>query len=153
MAVGYKTLLRREGLMKISNPRIYDMLKFLAQIVLPVLGALYFGLAGSLDLPERDQVVGFIVVVDAVLGVLLQISSSKYSSKNVGEIEMTELPSGGKTYSLNLVGHPEDLELYDEVRFAVSKGTTLAKPSDWDTMNTTPLHGRARRKPRSVRGH
>jgi hypothetical protein len=139
--------------MKISNSRIYDTLKFLAQIVLPVLGALYFGLAGSLDLPERDQVVGIIMVIDACLGVLLQISSSKYSSKNVGEIEMTELPSGGKTYSLNLVGHPEDIELYDEVRFAVSKGTTLAKPGDLDAMNTAPLHGRARRKPRADRGY
>lgn len=127
------------------------MLKFLAQIVLPVLGALYFVLAGSLDLPDADRVVGIIMLIDACLGVLLQISTSKYSSVNVGEIEMTELPSGGKTYSLNLVGHPEDLEQHDEVRFSVSKGTTLAKPGDLDALDTTQLHRRARRKSRAER--
>lgn len=123
------------------------MLKFLALIVLPVLGALYFGLAGSLGLPEPDQVVGIIVVIDAFLGILLQISASKYSSADVGEIEITELPSGGKTYSLNLGGDPEDIDLHDEVRFRVTKGTTLAKPSDLDALDNAPRQGRRRRQP------
>jgi hypothetical protein len=135
--------------MKISNPRIYDALKFLAQILLPVFGAIYFAMSGIWDLPEADRVVGIIVVIDAVLGILLQFSTSQYSSENVGEIEVTELPSGGKTYSLNLVGEPEDIEQHDEVRFAVSKGTTLAKPGDIDAMDTTSMHRRGRRKPRA----
>ena len=135
--------------MKISNPGIYDALKFLAQIVLPVFGAIYFAMSGIWDLPEADQVVGIIVVIDAFLGILLQLSTSKYSSENVGEIEITELPSGGKTYSLNLVGDPEDIELHDEVRFRVSKGTTLAKPGDIDALDTTSLHRKGRRTPRA----
>jgi hypothetical protein len=133
--------------MKIKNSRIYDTLKYLALIALPVLGALYFVLAGSLDLPDPDQVVGIIVVIDAFLGILLYISTSKYSSANVGEIEITELPSGGKTYSLNLVGDPEDIELHDEVRFAVSKGTTLAKPGDIDALDNATRQGRRKRQP------
>ena len=135
--------------MKISNSRIYDALKFLAQIVLPVFGAIYFVMAGIWDLPESDQVVGIIVIIVAFLGILLHLSTSKYSSENVGEIEVTELPSGGKTYSLNLVGDPEDIELHDEVRFRVSKGTTLAKPGDVDAMdNAMPRQRAGRRKPR-----
>lgn len=127
---------------------LYDKLKLLAQVILPVLGALYFVLAESLGLPERDQVVGAIMVIDAILGLWLQFSMSKYSSQNVGEIEVTELPSGGKTYSLNLVGDPEDIERHDEVRFAVSKGTTLAKPGDLDALDATPLRRGGSRKPR-----
>jgi hypothetical protein len=129
--------------MKISDPRFYSIIMFLAQVVLPVLGGLYF----ILGLPETEQVVGAIILIDALLGVLLFISMSQRSSSKVGEIEITELPSGGKTYSLNLVGDPEDIEQYDEVRFAVSKGTTLAKPGDLEALNHTPRQNRRRRQP------
>lgn len=56
----------------------YDTLKFIAQIVLPALGTLYFALAGIWGLPYGEQIVGTITAVDAFLGAILKISSDQY---------------------------------------------------------------------------
>lgn len=58
--------------------KTYDVLKFIAQIVLPALGTLYFALAGIWGLPYGEQIVGTITAVDAFLGALLKWSSWKY---------------------------------------------------------------------------
>lgn len=59
--------------------RTYDVLKFIAQILLPALGTLYFALASIWNLPYGEQVVGTISAVDAFLGALLGISTKKYN--------------------------------------------------------------------------
>lgn len=59
--------------------KTYDALKFIAQVVLPALGALIFALStawGGWDWAE--PVVGTITAVDAFLGAILGISSAKY---------------------------------------------------------------------------
>lgn len=61
--------------------KIYDALKWIAQILLPALGTLYFALAGIWGFPYAEEVVGTITAVDTFLGVLLGISSSIYKSK------------------------------------------------------------------------
>jgi hypothetical protein len=61
------------------SSKLYDQLKFLAQVVLPALGTLYFTLAGIWSLPAAEQVVGTIVAVDTFLGVLLHLSTNKYN--------------------------------------------------------------------------
>lgn len=58
--------------------RTYDHLKFIAQIVLPALGTLYFALAGIWGLPYGEQIVGTITAVDTFLGAVLKISSDRY---------------------------------------------------------------------------
>jgi hypothetical protein len=63
--------------MKMSN-KVYDVLKFIAQILLPAVGTLYFALARIWDLPYAEQIVGTITAVDAFLGALLGISSIQY---------------------------------------------------------------------------
>ena len=64
--------------MKMSN-KIYDVLKWIAQIGLPALATLYSALAGIWGLPYGEQIVGTIVAVDTCLGIVLGISSSKYN--------------------------------------------------------------------------
>ena len=59
--------------------KVYDILKFIAQVVLPALGTLYFALAGIWNWPLGEQVVGTITAIDTFLGVLLDISTSKYN--------------------------------------------------------------------------
>jgi TRAP-type uncharacterized transport system fused permease subunit len=54
------------------------VLKYIAQIVLPALGTLYFALANIWGLPYGEQIVGTITAIDAFLGVLLGISSNTY---------------------------------------------------------------------------
>lgn len=58
--------------------RTYDNLKFIAQIVLPALGTLYFALAGIWGLPYGEQIVGTITAVDTFLGAVLKVSSDRY---------------------------------------------------------------------------
>lgn len=64
--------------MKMSNS-VYDVLKFIAQILLPAIGTLYFALARIWELPLAEQVVGTITAVDAFLGALLGISTLQYN--------------------------------------------------------------------------
>ncbi len=59
--------------------KTYDVLKWIAQIVLPALGALYFGLSQIWGLPFGEEVVGTIAVVDTFLGALLGISTAQYN--------------------------------------------------------------------------
>ena len=58
--------------------KTYDNLKYLAQIVLPAAGTLYFALAKIWGLPYGNEIVGTISAVDAFLGVCLKISSDDY---------------------------------------------------------------------------
>ena len=65
--------------------KTYDMLKWIAQYLLPASGTLYFALAAIWGLPYGEQVVGTITAVDTFLGVLLGISSASYNKSNVPE--------------------------------------------------------------------
>ncbi len=59
----------------------YDKLKYIAQIVLPALGTLYFALASIWHLPYGEEIVGTITAIDTFLGVLLGISTKKYNDE------------------------------------------------------------------------
>ena len=59
----------------------YDVLKYIAQVVLPAIGTLYFALAQIWDLPYGEQVVGTITAIDAFLGALLMISTNQYNKE------------------------------------------------------------------------
>lgn len=64
--------------------KVYDVLKFIAQIALPAFGTLYFALSSIWGLPYGEQIVGTITAVDAFLGALLGISSNQYYKENEG---------------------------------------------------------------------
>lgn len=67
--------------MSMSN-KTYDVLKWIAQFLLPAAGTLYFALAGIWGLPYGEQVVGTITAIDTFLGVLLGISTASYNKEN-----------------------------------------------------------------------
>ena len=64
--------------------KVYDTLKFIAQILLPALGTLYFALAGIWGLPYGEQIVGTITAIDTFLGAILSISTTRYNKDNNG---------------------------------------------------------------------
>lgn len=70
--------------MKFSN-KTYDILKWIAQIMLPAVGVLYFALAGIWNFPYGEEVVGTITAVDAFLGAILGISTKQYNKTVSGE--------------------------------------------------------------------
>jgi hypothetical protein len=62
--------------------KLYDYLKWLAQVVLPALGALYVALASLWGLPSAEAVAGTILAVDTFLGVVLGISQISYAKSD-----------------------------------------------------------------------
>ena len=66
--------------MKLSNTT-YDILKWIAQYLIPAAGTLYFSISQIWGLPCGEQVVGTITALDTFLGVLLGLSSNTYNKE------------------------------------------------------------------------
>lgn len=100
--------------------KLYDRLKYLAQIVLPAVGTLYFTLAGIWHLGSGQEVVGSIMAVDLFLGVLLGISQVNYNKQVAGGVVHANTAENGvTTFTLELAGDPADLPDKKEARFKV----------------------------------
>ncbi|MBO7452704.1 MAG: phage holin [Clostridiales bacterium] len=67
----------------ILDNKIYDILKYVALIVLPAIGTLYFALSSIWGLPYGTEIVGTITAIDAFLGALVGISTNNYNKTNV----------------------------------------------------------------------
>ncbi len=61
------------------NNKTYDILKWVAQILLPAVATLYFAIAQIWGLPYGEEIVGTITAIDAFLGALLGISTYQYN--------------------------------------------------------------------------
>lgn len=59
----------------------YDVLKWVAQILLPAIGTLYFALAQIWGFSYAEQIVGTITAIDCFLGALLGISTMQYKQR------------------------------------------------------------------------
>ena len=70
--------------MKLSN-KAYDILKWIAQLLLPAVATLYFALAGIWGFPYGEQIVGTITAIDTFLGVILGISTAQYKKATANE--------------------------------------------------------------------
>ena len=60
--------------------KTYDILKYVALIVLPALAVFYSTISQIWGLPYHDAIPDTIMAVDLLLGALLKISSSKYGN-------------------------------------------------------------------------
>ena len=92
------------------SPRTYDRLKFVAQIVLPLLGTLVFALGGIWEFKYTIQVVGSITAFDLFLGGILQISSNSYYKSGAnfdGELSMVEGEDGREKVVFDVKSDPE----------------------------------------------
>lgn len=63
----------------VLSDKAYAILKWIAMVVLPAIGTLYFTLSGIWGFPYGEQIVGTITAVDMFLGALLGISESQYN--------------------------------------------------------------------------
>mgnify|MGYP003591931981 CR=1 FL=1 len=103
------------------NNKIYDVLKWVAQIFLPALGTLYFAVAAIWGLPAAEQVLGTIVAIDAFLGALLGLSTMSYNKSDAqydGTMNVSDTGSG-TTFQLELNNNPEGLINQKSVNFKV----------------------------------
>lgn len=72
--------------MKMSN-KLYDILKWIAMVVLPAIGTLYFALAGIWGFPYGEQIVGTITAIDTFMGVVLGVSAMNYNKTKEDTVE------------------------------------------------------------------
>lgn len=101
--------------------RVYDIMKFTAQVFLPALGTLYFAIAGIWGLPNAQEVMGTILAIDAFLGVLLGLSQLQYNNSGVkydGVMTVLETDEA-KSFTLEFDGDPHDIDKKKEVIFKV----------------------------------
>lgn len=106
----------------ILGQKTYDFLKFVAMILLPAIGTLYFTLAQIWEWSNGEKVVGTIMAVDLFLGALLGIAARSYNNSDArfgGTIEVSEVPDGPKVYSLALNSDPALLDQQSEVTFKI----------------------------------
>jgi len=112
----------RVGTQPLMSDKTYNIMKNLAQIWLPAVGAAYFGLGQIWHLPAPEQVSGSILIIDTFLGAVLGISTKAYNNSDArfdGTI-VTENLVGKKVYSLQLDGDPETiLDEKSEITFKV----------------------------------
>lgn len=102
--------------------RLYDWLKWIAQIVLPAFGTLYFTLAGIWGLPSANEIVGTVMAVDLFLGVLLGISTASYNKQIASGVMNVEETPVGEKFTLELDEDPSDLSEKKEARFQIQDG-------------------------------
>lgn len=74
--------------MKMNN-RVYDVLKFIAQIILPAVATFYATMAEIWGFPMGNEVGRTIMAVDTLLGAILMISTANYNKFN-NKIEDTQ---------------------------------------------------------------
>lgn len=106
--------------------KTYDRLKFLVQIFLPALAALYVGLSELWGLPSALEVAGTITLLTTFLGVLLRVSSNNYQDSGRpfdGALTLTPNAEGGFYFNFDM--HPTQLPSdQDVVAFKVNRNTT-----------------------------
>lgn len=61
--------------------KVYDILKWIALVVLPALATFYFTLSLIWGLPYGKEIEGTIIAIDTFLGVILGISNVQYKKK------------------------------------------------------------------------
>lgn len=61
--------------------KAYDILKWVAMIVLPAIGTLYLTLSGIWGLPYGEQIAGSVTAINTFLGAVLMISTNNYNKK------------------------------------------------------------------------
>jgi len=102
--------------------KLYEFLKFVAQILLPALGTLYLTLAALWNLPSPEAVSGSVLAVDTFLGGVLHISSSNYKNseeKFDGDLVVASKADGKKSATFQFNQDPAEWGDRTEVIFRV----------------------------------
>lgn len=100
----------------------YKFLRGLAMPILPALATLVLVIGAQWDIAGNRKIAETITAVAAFLGILVQVSSSRYQkATNVGDVVVHQKEEGGLLYSLDLSVPVEHLEKVDTVTFNVKR--------------------------------
>lgn len=87
--------------------KVYDKLKWVAQILLPLVSTLYYGLGQIWGFPKITEVIGSIAVLDTALGLFLTASNRQYMNSEErfdGQIIVSDNKA-----SINVEGDPHEV--------------------------------------------
>lgn len=124
----------------IKNGKAYDVAKFVALVLLPAVGTLYFALAGTWSLPDAKKVVDSILAVDTFLGVILHLSTQAFNASDAkydGALDVNETDTK-QIFGLTINTPPEALAKQDSIVLKVNPKPTTAVV---ETPPTTDAHG------------
>lgn len=112
--------------MKFSNNKTYDVLKFVALVVLPALATFVVVLNGIWDIPNHAAYVGTIVAFDTFLGAVLGLSANQYQNdpdRIDGFLDASgaDPDTGNPNLKMTVTKHPDDLLQKKIVRLKVGK--------------------------------
>lgn len=99
------------------SDKAYNVLKWMAQIVLPALATFYLTIGALWELPQPEKVAATIVALDTFLGVILLITTNSYNNSDArfdGTLNITQLPNR-KVFEIDLGDNtPEAVQEKDE---------------------------------------
>lgn len=105
--------------------KIYDILSYIALIILPALATFYLTLAGLWNFPEPEKVAATIVAVDTLLGAMLKISKKSYDNSEErfdGDLKIGQNENGIPAFTFDFKEHlPVLAERKSELTFKVKQ--------------------------------
>lgn len=106
------------------TPKAYEILKWLAAIVLPAISVLYFALSEIWGLPKGAEVSGTIAAVNTFVGAIVGFSTMQYNKNDryQGVINVLNAndSSAATTYDMVMERAPETIAESKEVTFRVN---------------------------------
>lgn len=102
--------------------KAYDVLKWVAQILIPAIGTLYFALDQIWGLFDAERVVGTMTAIDVFLGVVLGISTMNYNKSGHdvdGDMIVDTSHPDKDVFRMALNGDPSDMVGKRKVTFRV----------------------------------
>lgn len=108
---------------QILSNRQYDILRWVAMVGLPALGALYFALAPLWSLPKAEEVVGTIVAVDTFMGLLLGLAKKNYVNSGAAfdGVLNVDAQDNRLIHQLDIQTPPEELGQKDAITLKVEQ--------------------------------
>lgn len=95
-----------------TTKKIYDFLKFMALMVFPAAGALYWALGEIWHFPATEQVIGTLAAIDTFLGAVIGKISKNFEANRpkpdmMGDLIMRQAPNG-EILGMRLETHQEN---------------------------------------------
>lgn len=105
------------------NDHVYNGMRQVSQVWLPLVGALYFGLGQFWGFPKIEEVIGSITVLDTALGTAVLALRRQYNKSDAGYGGDLNIREGEDSVQLELdvSKNPEALAKKDEVTFKVNR--------------------------------
>ena len=114
---------RRIGHKKVVRDHTYNVMVFLARHAIPMFGSGYFiaGLYLGFDPETAMEILGALIVAEAVLGILIGYLSYRYHAEEMfhGLLRISDEHPEKEVYRFEFWGPPEDLKDMDKAVFKI----------------------------------